>query len=169
MRRPDGPGTAVALAIGLAFAGGCADSSVEAVTVLNYNQCKGLEAGLTRVDYAAVAGIRGSTLLSMTEPERSRPEDADQPGTPPGSRDDLLLVAISRGRQPTPGYTLALEGARRQDGTAVVSLRWETPESGAVLAQMMTHPCLVVSLPGTGLTRVEAVDQSGSSLGSLDL
>jgi hypothetical protein len=169
MRRPDKPGAAAALALGLTFAGGCADSSVEAVTVLNYNHCRGLEAGLTRVDYAAVAGIRGSTLLSMTEPEQNRPEGADQPGNPAEPGDDLLLVAISRGRQPTPGYAFALEGARRQDGTAVVSVRWDTPESGAVLAQVMTHPCLVVSLPGTGLTRVEAVDQSGTSLGSLDL
>lgn len=138
--------------------GGCAgEQGLSATTVLSYDQCQGIDAGLTRVDYAQVAGIRGSTLLDMTRPE------------PDAGNDDLLLVAISRGRQPTPGYSFTLEDARRRNGTAVVSVRWRTPESGAVLPQVLTHPCLVVGLPVSGLERVEAVDTSGASLGSLDL
>lgn len=146
---------ALALAVLL---GGCAgEQSLNATTVLSYDQCQGIDSGLTRVDYAEVAGIRGSTLLDMSRPE----PDADN--------DDLLLVAISRGRQPTPGYSFSLEDARRRDGTAVVSVGWRTPDSGAVLPQVLTHPCLVVGLPASGLERVEAVDTSGESLGSLDL
>lgn len=145
-------------ALGAAMLGGCADdSAVTATTVLNYNQCQGLEAGLTRVDYAAVAGIRGGTLLGMSRPK------GDAQG------DDLLLVAISRGRQPTPGYGFTLEGAHRRDSTVVISVNWETPASGAVLPQTLTHPCLVVGLPRAGFERVEAVDQTGESLGELEL
>jgi len=138
--------------------GGCAgDRSLNATTVLSYDQCQGIDAGLTQVDYAQVAGIRGSTLLDMSRPE---PEAGD---------DDLLLIAISRGRQPTPGYGFTLEDAQRRNGTAVVSLGWRTPESGAVLPQVLTHPCLVVGLPRSGIERVEAVDSSGTELGILDL
>lgn len=137
---------------------GCAqNASLEATTVLNYNQCQGLEAGLTLVDYESVAGIRGGTLLSITVPED------------PGEGGDLLLVAISRGEQPTPGYGLSLEDTQRRDGTAVVTVHWKTPEPGAVLAQMITHPCLVVGLPRNGVARIEAEDQTGTRLGSLDL
>lgn len=138
--------------------GGCAgEQGLSATTVLSYDQCQGIDAGVTRVDYAQVAGIRGSTLLDMSRPE------------PAAGNDGLLLIAISRGRQPTPGYSFTLEDARRRNGTAVVSLGWRTPESGAVLPQVLTHPCLVVGLPRSGIERVEAVDSSGASLGSLEL
>jgi len=137
---------------------GCADdASINATTVLDYNRCEGLDSGLTLVDYRAVAAIRGGKLLGITEPEQSEPQG------------DLVLVAISRGQQPTPGYGFALEGAQRQDGAAVLSVRWESPEAGATLAQVTTHPCLVVGVPREGLDRIEAVDQDGTSLGTLDL
>ena len=149
-----------ALAATLALGVGCADdAAIDAVTVLNYNRCQGLDAGLTRVDYAAVAGIRGGTLLGLT----------DREGDDAAPDENLLLVAISRGRQPTPGYGFTLEDAYRDGPTAVIRVRWETPESGAVLAQTLTHPCLVVGLPATGLQRVEALDQRGDRLGSLEL
>jgi hypothetical protein len=152
---------AVLLVILLGLAAGCADdSSIDATTVLDYNQCAGLEPGLTLVDYAAVAAIRGGKLLGITEPD----ENATRP-----DQGDLVLVAISRGRQPTPGYGFTLDGAHRQDNAAVLTVRWESPEPGAMLAQVVSHPCLVVGVPRAGLDRIEAVDQHGARLGSLDL
>jgi len=146
-----------------ATAGGCAGGpGMDATTVLTYDQCQGIDTGLTRVSYQDVAGIRGSTLLNMTREESTPAADADA-----GSA--ALLVAISRGRQPTPGYSLSLEAARRVEDRAVLTVRWQTPESGAVLAQVMTHPCLVVGLPEQGIRQVEAVDQHGDSLGTLAL
>ena len=141
---------------------GCAaGASLDARTVLNHDQCQGLEPGLTRVDFATLAGIRGSRLLGVTTPEAGPEQEA-------GAR-DLVLVAISRGTQPTPGYGFSLAGARREYGTAVVDVRWQTPEPGAMLPQVITHPCLVVGLPQDGLTRVTARDQSGKVLGAIDL
>lgn len=148
------------LVAGLVLCAGCADdAAVDATTVLNYNRCQGLDAGLTRVDYAAVAGIRGGTLLGMSASD----------GNEAAGDDDVLLVAISRGRQPTPGYGFTLEEAYRDGTTAVVRVRWETPEAGAVLPQTLTHPCLVVGLPRDAFQRVEAVDQRGVEIGSLEL
>ena len=153
------PRLATALLLGwVAALTGCANgSALSASTVLAYDQCQGLSPGLTRVDYQAVAGIRGSTLLSMTGADGET------------AADDTLLVAISRGQQPTPGYAMSLAGARRENGTAVIEVRWETPPVGAVLAQMLTHPCLVVGISEPDIRRVEAQDQNGTSLGTLNI
>lgn len=149
----------LATVLALGSVGCAAGASLEASSVLSYDQCRGIDVGLTRVDFADVAGIRGGTLLNLTRPD-PEPEAPDE---------DLVLVAISRGQQSTPGYAMTLDSALRRDATALITVNWTTPESGAVLAQVVTHPCLVVALPGRGLSRVEAVDQSGSLLGSLDL
>ncbi len=166
--------TAGGLAALLGLATGCAGDGgrVEATTVLTYNQCRALEAGLTRVSYDQVAAIRGNTLLGMTAGAAPGDGAPDAPATSPPEKaaaQSPLMVAISRGRQPTPGYSLTLEGAHRRGRTAVVSVQWHVPKPGAVLAQVITYPCLVVALPQADFRRVEAVDQSGALLGSLDL
>lgn len=150
-----------ALTLLLTAAAGCAGGNqLDARTLLAYDQCQGVNAGLTRVDYPDVAGMRGSTLLDLSRSDEPAAGTGDSPA---------LLVAISRGRQSTPGYGLTLVEARRFGNRAVIEVNWRTPESGAVLAQVVTHPCLVVGLPEQGLERVEAVDQTGNSLGTLDL
>jgi hypothetical protein len=135
---------------------------MDATTVLSYDRCQGIDTGLTRVSYEDVAGIRGSTLLTMSRDDApaAGAEDAGSPA---------LLVAISRGQQPTPGYSMTLADARRVADKAVLTVRWQTPDSGAVLAQVMTHPCLVVGLPEQGIRQVEAVDQYGDTIGTLAL
>lgn len=164
----------------LAAAVSCAgDPAVEATTVLTYNQCEGLEAGVVRVDYEAVADIRGSRLL-QTVPSDDPAGAADAADSVAGAQGQAgngttadprapLLVAISRGPQPTPGYGLTLEQAYRRDGTATVVVRWEAPGPDAVLAQMMTHPCLVVALPKADFTRVEVVNTEGEPLGAIEI
>ncbi|MEQ8486240.1 MAG: protease complex subunit PrcB family protein [Pseudomonadales bacterium] len=144
----------------LALLAGCAGGrGVDVETVLAWDRCEGLRPGLTRVDLAALAGIRGTTLLGA--PAR--------PATP-AAGDGLLLIAVSRGDQPTPGYGLSLQSARLDGATAVLELNWQTPEPGAMLAQVITHPCLVVGIAdAAGIGRVEAVDQHGKRLGGVDL
>lgn len=136
---------------------GCGGDPTPVSQVLEHDQCQGLNAGVTRVDLAALAGIRGSRLLGEPAAPSRAPVQA-----PPG-----LLLAISRGRQPTPGYSLRLLGAHRQDGVATVEVHWETPASGAVLPQTITHPCLVVALPPLDFKRVEVRDQRGRLIGAL--
>lgn len=149
----------------LAVLAGCAgDGELTADTVLNYDQCQGIDSGLTVVDYADVAGIRGSKLLRM-----GGDNGAESPVDAAEEDRELVLIAISRGRQPTPGYRLTLAGAERLDATALISVLWETPPSGSILPQAISHPCLVVSLPKSGLRRVEAFDQAGDPLGAVAL
>lgn len=165
MSRNTGTFIRAALPLCLAvLASGCAaDASLQAETVLNHDQCQGLKPGVTRVDLPAVAAIRGSHLLSTpgTNPAAA---DAD-----PDAESQMLMVAISRGQQPTAGYGWRLEGARVEGSTAVIDVHWATPAPDTMVAQVITHPCLVVGLPHVGLERVEVRDQAGDSVGSLAL
>jgi hypothetical protein len=142
----------------LAFSmAGCAGPTpIEAVAVLQHGQCQSVDAGVTRVDYADLARIRGSNLLSLSKPDGEETTD-------------LLLVAISRGQQPTPGYALSLDAAFAEGTTALIRVLWDSPPSDAVLAQVITHPCLVVGLPSASFSKVRVVDQDHDELGRLTL
>ena len=140
------------LALGAA---GCAGPTlIEAVAVLQHGQCQGVDSGVTRVDYADLARIRGSNLLSLSTPDG-------------GETGSLLLVAISRGQQPTSGYALSLDSASAEGTTALIRVRWDSPSADALLAQMITHPCLVVGLPSASFSKVRVVDQDDDELGRL--
>ena len=140
------------LALGMA---GCAGPTpIEAVAVLQHGQCQSVDAGVTRVDYADLARIRGSNLLSLSKPEGEETTD-------------LLLVAISRGQQPTAGYALSLDSAFAEGTTALIRVIWDSPPADAVLAQVITHPCLVVGLPSASFSKVRVVDQDLDELGRL--
>jgi hypothetical protein len=140
------------------LAGGCnTDPAIEATAVLNHDQCQGLEAGVTLVDRDAVAAIRERNLLGTSDGNR----------VPDG---DLLMVAISRGEQPTAGYGFGLDGVHREPGTAVIDVTWTMPAPDAMVAQVITHPCLVVGIAESdidGLGRIEARDQYGTVIGSI--
>jgi hypothetical protein len=147
----------VPLALIACTVAGCAGPAVlDVVEVLNYGHCRNLEPGLTRVDYDDLAGIRGGRLVGG---------DLQTPVLP----DDVLLVALSRGAQPTPGYGFGLTGVTRRGAVATIRVNWMTPPADAILAQVITDPCLVVAFPGAGLRRVQAEDQHGAVIGRLEL
>ena len=146
----------------LGFMAGC-DRGLElaATEVLNNTNCKGAQDGLHKVSYADVAGLRGSTLLSMTAgtSQVSSPQAADTP--------ELLLFAISRGRQPTPGYFFTLNDARLKDGVAELQLNWQTPNPDSVQAQVVTYPCIVVGVEAGEFRDIRALDQDDELIGEI--
>ena len=105
----------------------------------------GDEAGLR----AALAA--GSALAAPAEP----PARVDL------SREGVL--AISMGTRPTAGYALALHetAVAVADGVATVVVRFDEPAPGAMLAQVLTSPCLLVRIPRDGLREVRVVDPAG--------
>lgn len=155
MTRPIIPTLMLLLAV--ITSGGCGRRDLPATVVLSHGNCEGAAEGVAEVSFADVAHLRGSTLLAMTAPD----DGAEEP--------DLLLVSISRGRQPTPGYALTLEGASLKDRTATLTLGWQTPDPSAVMPQVVTRPCLVVGVERRGIDRVRAVDEKGDMLGELSL
>jgi hypothetical protein len=141
---------------------GCSSHEpIAAAQVLNHNNCAMTEAGVRVVTYADVARLRGSRLLNMTTAGAGEGDEQES---------NLLLLAVSKGRQPTPGYGFELSRAfLTADGVATVELRWLTPADDTVQAQVLTQPCIVVGLQRGPFQRVRAVDDTGDLLGEVAL
>lgn len=143
---------AAALAAALSACGERHDVSL--VEVLNHDQCRMPRAGVEVVGIDDVARIRGGRLL--TAPEESNTTPAD-----------LLLIAVSKGQQPTPGYGFELlEGTMKGD-EVTVRLAWTEPPPDAVLAQVITHPCIVLGLDGKGFSTLRVIDDQDNALGEI--
>ena len=75
------------------------------------------------------------------------------------TREQVLVLYL--GSRPTPGYGLSLEsGERLSDSTLRLDLANQRPPPDAVMAQVMTSPCLVLALPA-GIESVELHQPSG--------
>ena len=128
--------------------------SIDSAVLLNHSDCTIAKAGMQMVSYEDVARLRGSTLLSMTS-------------APINHQPDLILLAISNGRQPTPGYRFDLIGAFAAEGIATLELRWLAPADDSPQPQMITHPCIVIGLERGAFESVRAVDEHRNLLGEV--
>lgn len=84
---------------------------------------------------------------------------------PPLDFEEERLVFIHMGVRRTGGYRLDLvsENASLVDKTLVIPVIWAEPAKGAMVTQMLTHPCLLLAVPhGTyEYERIEVVDEQG--------
>jgi hypothetical protein len=73
------------------------------------------------------------------------------------------VLAIWMGPKPTGGYgiELASDKALIQGRTAVIKVRWIEPAKGAILAQRITSPCLIVRLAKGDYDRIKVMDENG--------
>ena len=71
---------------------------------------------------------------------------------------DVYLIAM--GLQPTTGYTVVVTGETAElDGdTLILPVELKQPDEKLVQAQVMTSPCVVLSLPKANYKRVLAGD-----------
>ena len=135
---------------------GCSTASVAVTEVLNQANCTTLEAGVHAVTLEDVARFKGRRMIGSTTTH------PDTPG------DDQRLVAISRGEQPTAGYALELISASTTTGDEIEAVvAWREPPADAVVAQVMTHPCLVLGLPDAATGPVSVTLEDGTLLGLL--
>lgn len=81
------------------------------------------------------------------------------------SREAVLLIGM--GRQPTAGYglTLGAHAARLEGATLVVTVNRIEPDPGAITAQVVTQPCLLLRVTRDGYAAVRVIDQHGHQLG----
>jgi PrcB C-terminal len=137
---------------------GCAQARhVDVMTILAYGNCQTNEIGVRTIDYATLATFRGAHLIGMTESD----ESAQQP---------VHLIAIVPGEFPTPGYSVTLkDGAMLAGDQLTIAVKTDRPAPDAVLAQMITHPCLVVGIADPSVARVKVVDDSAAVLGEVVL
>ena len=141
---------------------GCGAEPVNITEVLNHSQCNHLRTGLSQIEFADLARIRGTRLLTS-------PGAAPEPATGVGAELGVLLFAVSKGSQPTPGYRFELMGVQAQGTEVELRYAWLVPLEEAVLAQVVTSPCSVVQLPDQPQVSAVSAWLDGQELGRIEL
>lgn len=77
------------------------------------------------------------------------------------ARNEALLVQM--GQKPTAGYGLWPEQpvARLRGEVLEVVLDWQSPPPGAMAAQVLTSPCMLIAIPRTGYKTIRVLDAAG--------
>ena len=78
--------------------------------------------------------------------------------------DEDHVVFIQMGQKPSGGYgiELAEPHATLNGGEALIRLRWIEPAPGATVTQILTSPCLIVSLPKGAYEEITITDENGN-------
>jgi hypothetical protein len=81
------------------------------------------------------------------------------------------IVMVHMGRKTTGGYRLepAQSHGRIQAGKVLIMINWVEPPAGAITAQMITSPCLLLKIQRGEYHAVVIVDQSGHQRAIADL
>jgi len=79
------------------------------------------------------------------------------------------VLVVAGGQRPTAGHAVELAAPRApaKGAVALVQVTLRAPPAGALAAQVMTSPCLVVALPAAGLTEVKVAEKGSSDTGAL--
>lgn len=89
--------------------------------------------------------------------------DATVPPELDFSRQRALLISL--GAKPTPGYGIDVaEEASITDGVLTLAVALTTPPPGSILPQVLTMPCVVLTVPREGYQRLALVDTDGQML-----
>ena len=162
------PNFAYVMPLFLLFAGCSAEERVTTNTVLAHSNCKGISSPIKKVTLSEVAAYRGTQLL--TQNDSTAEQQSTQASDPKSEASELpLLIALSRGVQPSRGFELHQAGqALVVNSTSLqIPVHWTEPDRTKSHPLVNTHPCLVVSVPNASWEHIEAIDQHGVSLGRL--
>ncbi len=137
---------------------GCAEAHhVDIMTVLANGNCQTTEIGVRAIDYKTLATFRGTHLIGMTESDES-------------TQVPVHLIAIVPAEFPTAGYSIALQDPPKLSvDQLTLEIKTERPPADTMLAQMITHPCLVVGIADPVVHRVRVVGANAAVLGEVDL
>ena len=75
----------------------------------------------------------------------------------------VTVIVISMGQKPTPGYAVEVpEGsAALQGGSLNIVSVWQQPAEGAILPQVVTSPCVAITIPRARFNAVKIENQHG--------
>ena len=70
------------------------------------------------------------------------------------------------GQKPTPGYAIELltDSATLQEGSLNISSIWQQPAEDAILAQVLTSPCVAIMVSTARYDTVKINDQQGDTV-----
>jgi hypothetical protein len=160
-------GALAVLVLAGAEGGACkADREVPVEVVRAASQCGGEGEGVTVRRVASDQELRGEARVDQIR-GAARPE-LEGPA-PDFEREAVLLVSM--GQQRSAGYAveLARPVALVKGDVAGVQVNLRRPAPGAMTAQVLTSPCLMVKLPREGLAEVKVADADGKILGAVKL
>ncbi|GGK86990.1 protease complex subunit PrcB family protein [Deinococcus radiotolerans] len=109
------------------------------------------------------AGVQVATTASSASSLYSRAYGRQSSVPTPPSVTGRTLVGVFLGQRPTGGYGVQVLSAQASGSTLTLRVRLTAPAPGAILAQVITSPWAIVSVPGT-YTSVTALDESGQPL-----
>ena len=113
-------------------------------------------------DNAAMAQIMNAEELTKAyERMRGRFVGGAAMEPAPVNFDREVVLLIDMGQRRTAGYalTLAHETVKVTGQTAHLRVAWVEPPPEAMVAQVLTSPCVLVKFPRAGLSAVRVVDQ----------
>jgi len=128
----------------------------------------GAQCGRSEPNPAARWVTRDAVWQSTYGALRANGSKAVQP--PSVDFDERGVLVVYMGRRPTAGYRLLMHDTPLsvRDGVARLTLEWQAPPPDAVTAQIITSPCIAVSLPLSGVAHIEVYDQQGNRRLRLD-
>lgn len=97
---------------------------------------------MSRIDEPRQAVAR--TASEWASLWRQHAGDTVAPAVDFGSR---TVVAVFLGSRSSAGYTVDVTAVREANGTLIVTWRERRPPPGAVSAQVLTSPAIIVSIP----------------------
>lgn len=76
------------------------------------------------------------------------------------------VIVISMGQKPTPGYAVDVleDSAVVQGGSLNIGSVWRQPAEGAILAQVLTSPCVAIMVSTARYDTVKINDQQGDTV-----
>jgi hypothetical protein len=95
----------------------------------------------------------------------------DKPPIPKNDWDAHGLILVLMGEKPSGGYGLELlrPQAVLKDGIVYLGVKWKEPPADALVAMMITSPCLLVKIETGPFQSVIIVDPSGRRRAKVDL
>lgn len=109
------------------------------------------------------AGVQVATTASAAGSLYARAYGRQSSVPTPPSVTGRSLIGVFLGQRPTGGYGVQVIGASSSGAQLTLRVRLTAPAPGAILAQVITSPWAIVSVPGT-FTTVNVVDEDGQPL-----
>ena len=124
----------------------CSSTPVNVVEVMHHTQCRNLPTGASTIEFDQLAKIRGGRLLSRQNNTPSTTTTTTSSNASPQGSGPMYV--IYNGPQPTAGYRLTLQQVAQEGRTVNIHVQTQPPPAGALVNQVITHPCLVIQLQG---------------------
>ena len=125
------------------------------------HQCRSDAASIESIQDADALAIWWQPLASRQLPAKPLPQSL---GAVDFNESSVFVVLM--GRQPTAGYDIELYDDRApvQRASLTIPANWKKPSPDMMVAQVMTSPCIVITVPADRYDIVTVQDQRGNTL-----